>query len=137
LGQWCPLGTESEGRGAAVHAQQVERTTRALQEEGGKPAGERKARREWEAKLKACFPGAERQAAVEWRTGRVDRVASARGARVVCVVDRERSVHTFGGEACFLKRREKSFVSARGDGDAFRVGRLGRGLAGECARGKR
>jgi hypothetical protein len=75
------------------------------------------------AELRACFPGAERQAAIEWRTDRADRVASARGARVVCVVDR--SVHTFGEEACFLKRREKSFVPARGDGNAFRVGEDG------------
>eukprot|EP00966_Prymnesium_polylepis_P182150 4219598-Prymnesium_polylepis.1 len=63
----------------------------ALREDGGKPAGERKARREWETEFKACFPGAERQAAVEWRTGRADRVASARGARVICVVDRDRN----------------------------------------------
>eukprot|EP00966_Prymnesium_polylepis_P289776 6693219-Prymnesium_polylepis.1 len=52
-------------------------------------------------------------------------MASARGARVVCVVDRERSVHAFGGEACFLKRRERKFVPARGDGDNFRVGEDG------------
>ena len=60
LGQWCTSGAESEGLGVAVHAQRVEQTIMALREDGGKPAGERKARREWEAEFKACFPGAER-----------------------------------------------------------------------------
>ena len=125
LGQWLLDGPEAEGGGAAVNAQRVQQTIDEVRREEARPAGERKARREWEAAFDQCFPGACRQPAQEWRSGRAEASVLAHGARVAWVVDRERNTHVDGGEARFLRRREKSFVPSGGDGNAFRVGEDG------------
>ena len=84
--------------------------------------GSRRSKEVWARLLRRCFPSVEPCAAEEWNHGSRNRARHAKGARMIFVLDGERSAAAEHGEARWLKRRNASYVPPVGDEAGLSVG---------------